>query len=365
MKYNNKQLTKKDKIDKELERINKEIKKIKIHGGAIAPSTNESIIGNYNYSVDHLLSNKIYLDEPIIIWPKPRDKSIVDFIPENERPIDNNRFCHDKTQIQFEDIIIRDWTEHSHSDSIKFEIPLNIEMTIKINFNNSTSKNYNNINFEFNKVLNKGNNNLIILYNYKPNYIYNMFNIVIKVLFYRNKDTEYNKAKNNLNELNTTIELEKYDKCNLINTTTINLENIFHDDFDDEDFNIRKGSMSAIIPDKVTNIKKYIRYQRNNDIFFAMIIMPQAEGSLDKIINSFNLKDKILLFKYILEELKCLAEYEEPDGTKKSKVYLDIKIDQLLYFKCSYGLKIILGDMGGIYNANETLNNTRSIWTLS
>ena len=31
MNYNNKQLTKKDKIDKELERINKEIKKIKIH----------------------------------------------------------------------------------------------------------------------------------------------------------------------------------------------------------------------------------------------------------------------------------------------------------------------------------------------
>ena len=67
MKYNNKQLTKKDKIDKELERINKEIKKIKIHGGAFSCSS-ESVILLFCLNDFCKINSLMYLGISIIIY---------------------------------------------------------------------------------------------------------------------------------------------------------------------------------------------------------------------------------------------------------------------------------------------------------
>ena len=355
MKYN-KKLTKKDKIDKELDRINKEIKNIKIHGGAMAPSVNESIFGNYNYSVDHLLSNKINLNESIFIFPKNHDKSIFDFIPENERPpIDYNRFCYGESRIAFENVEILEWKQYSYSETTKFIIPNKIKMDIIIKFAIPyVDQNYIDVNFIFNTELNKGVGNTILIYNFIPNNDYNLFNIIIKVLFYKSNAM---KAKNNIDELSTTLELEINEKCGIINTKVIDLSGVSQ--LYDKEINIKhENGTFAVTQIKADNIKKYIRYDNDNNTFLGMIIMPQAQGSLDKIINSFNLKDKKLLFNYILKELKCLAEYTNP------KIYLDIKPDQLLYFTCPYGLKLILADLGGIYNPEVMIDQTRSIWSM-
>jgi hypothetical protein len=123
-------------------------------------------------------------------------------------------------------------------------------------------------------------------------------------------------------------------KCQIINSYNLKLE---HKDYD-----------------YVRNTNNYYIYKHTEyPINLTMVCMPLADGDL------FDLKDKIKvnfyqkkeMFLYVLNTLLCILN-------EKGLVYPDIKLEQILYFKCylpdnSFKYIYVLADLGGFQTQNS------------
>jgi len=264
------------------------------------------------------------------------DRKTYEVRTESEKRLYLDSWCFNN-DIKIIDANVLSMNETSISFKEKYlliNIPNEIEVEIKYDYGNSEIINKNI--YKFSKYLSKGTYGSVFQYKKISNEP-GLESVVCKVIL--SSEEEKSIINRILPELNAVSRI-KDSTCKKIDSYILNLDKFYN-----------KSSEKL----NLENLKEYNIYY--NEFFrknIAVTIMPMADGDVYNNLyrlDLMNLDEKKNLFNYCINTLECMLN-------KHDLVYPDLKMEQLLFFKCpapggTFKYIYTIGDLGGFQKLEE------------